>query len=385
MGTKVTADKRVKKTYCCYVAIRNANVIFNLRRILMDSGAKRWLFIVIPIIAYSLNLFLIMKDNAFWCEDPDYLSYAKDMSNSVALTILFFVSYYLSYYFPSLFDKWINIGIISPFKLELAKGCNGTRHPNGKGAVCSQILNGIKRVLLFFLKWLLLPIVGTALGVGFAMAAANGNAPIWTNALGTFSKLYYYAYLSLTWYLSLSVLVMALIGGFVIFWSLKAKVIEFKLFDYNHNLSIVYAVDVLLCTFSYGLLYIVGSFIFILTDNKWGKADTNIQSVFSEDIPALILIVVILVLVAVAYVPLQELMNFMRGAKIELVNEYNKRIEEADGEKKEQLVQRRNQIIETPLILTSISNRIMLTSSIVIPLVGVILQAIPVIGPLFNS
>lgn len=313
MKEKITAEEKVKKRYRGYIIFRTTNLVYNLRRQLIDSGIKRWLFIVIPIIVYSLNLFLIMKDNAFW-NDSLHLDYARDMSNSVALTILYFVSYYLSYYFPLLFDKWINVGISKTFKFEMVK-YNEKKEKQDK----------MHRLKIFVETVFFLCI---ALGLGFVfleIAAENEN--IWINSLGTFSKIYYCLYLGITWYQSLSVLAMALIAGNVIFWSLRTGVIEFKIDDYNYNLSIVYAVDVLLCTFSYGLIYIVGSFIFVFNDRRVASPNIDIHNAFSEDIPALILVAVILIIVAIAYVPLQELINFMRSTKTELLKKYNKQIE----------------------------------------------------------
>ena len=57
--------------------------------------------------------------------------------------------------------------------------------------------------------------------------------------------------------------------------------------------------------------------------------------------------------------------------------EYNQKIEETvDKEEKDLLIERRNYVMEQPLILTSASNKIMLVLSVGVPLVGVILQGI---------
>lgn len=67
----------------------------------------------------------------------------------------------------------------------------------------------------------------------------------------------------------------------------------------------------------------------------------------------------------------------MKRQKIKLILEYNQKIEETvDKEEKDLLIERRNYVMEQPLILTLASNKIMLVLSVGVPLVGVILQGI---------
>ena len=135
----------------------------------------------------------------------------------------------------------------------------------------------------------------------------------------------------------------------------------------------------LLCTFSYGLFYIGGSILFIFNDKV--AAEQEVYNTFSDDIPALCLVITVLLLVVIAYIPLQELINFMKRNKKELILYYENQIKDAPSEEeKEGLIQKRNTIIDKPVISTTISNKLTIFASIFVPLIGVIFQGIELFG-----
>ena len=89
----------------------------------------------------------------------------------------------------------------------------------------------------------------------------------------------------------------------------------------------------------------------------------------------------VLLIVVIAYIPLQELINFMRRQKNELILYYENQIEGAISEKeKETLIKKRNTIIDKPVISTTISNKLTIFVSIFVPLIGVVFQGIELFG-----
>ena len=95
----------LKKYFAYFEIIRRANMVYFLHRKLDGNVVKRWIFIAIPIIFYAVNIYNIILQDVF-LNKCIKLSFVKDLSNSLVLTVLFFVSYFLSYYFPSLFLRW---------------------------------------------------------------------------------------------------------------------------------------------------------------------------------------------------------------------------------------------------------------------------------------
>ena len=353
-GHFVMQKKDLLKIYfTLFEIIRKANIVCVLREKLEGSVIKRWLFISIPIFFYAVNIYIIISQDAFWNKCIK-LSFVKDMSNSLVLTVLFFISYFLSYYFPSLFSRWKENGISKEYlnSLEI--------HP--------------KRWMVMLVGLILLGI-GILSGWSFSNTAMKNGLKIWTNHLDTFGVVMYSIFLGITWYNSLLVLGMALIGGFAIFWTIRKEKLVYNLLEFDKNLSIINALNMLLCTFSYGLFYIGGSILFIFNDKVAAKEE--VYNTFSDDVAALCLVVSVLLIVVIAYIPLQEVISFMRRKKKELILHYERQIDDTIFEnEKESLIKKRNAIIDKPLISTTVSNKLMIIASIIVPLIGVIFQGI---------
>lgn len=203
-----------------------------------------------------------MMENAFWNEKIG-MPYVKDVSNSFGLSVLYFLSYFLSYYFPSLFDKWV--------KREVEM--DEEKREEKEEAVFSPDVSKKASVGL----GIFLFVLGVGIGFWFCHTAMKNGDKIWINHLSYMGKLYYCLFLGLTWYHSLSALAMALMASGIIFWCIKEGKLVYEREDYNRNVSIVDAVNVVICIFSYGIFYIV------------------------------------------VYIPLQELINFMKREKDSLL------------------------------------------------------------------
>ena len=213
------------------------------------------------------------------------------------------------------------------------------------------------------------------MGYGF-YSTARSNPGIWSHNLGFMARVYYTLFLGVTWYHSLSILGMALSCGAIIYWCIKSEYIRYNKEDYNKNLSITKALDILIVIFSYGLFYIVCSVLFILNDKIAANPPINVVNAFANDANALMLIVVVFLIVVLAYIPLHTLMNFMHDKKKELINQLNSEIQRADQEEKSQLVKERNDIIAQGAVSTTFFNKMILILSVVLPLIAVIFQGI---------
>lgn len=186
-------------------------------------------------------------------------------------------------------------------------------------------------------------------------------------------------FLTLTWYQSLSVLVMLFASNFTIYRFLKNDKIIYCEEDYNQNKSIRKISDILINNFSYGIFYIGGTVIFILTDNFMYQIN-DIKNAFTNEFIALGVIVFVLLVVAAAYIPLQRLISFMKNKKGILLSELKGKYEKANSmEEKEIILKYRNEIASQGIFYTSNTNKLVIFSSVVIPLIGIILQILQMI------
>ena len=342
----------------CFQTFRKINIATFLYKKLSNSLFRKWLYYIIPIVVFSVNLFCMVHNKVLYSSEDEF-TYLNDLSNSVCLTILYFLSYFLSGYYPAKLDEFINKGTDERFFRDMADYSKNKRTS----------------------FWVLLLIgavtfcIGFAAGYSFYDVAKYNASAYWIHSLDNFGRLYYCMFLGLTWYHSLSLLGMALTSGFIVY-----KIIEYEHLNYiednfNKNISIMTAMDIVLSTFSYGLFYIIGSFLFIFNDRLAERY--NVYNTFHEDIPSLILVLVISLIVIFAYLPLQELFSFLKKKKGILIDGLDQKItEEKIPEKKTELILKRDELIKQNLIYTTITNKVIFLLSVVIPSIGVVFQGI---------
>lgn len=350
-------EKHIEKWIARFQVSRKVNLSAFFYRAASDSLGMKWLYIVVPLVIYTLNLLLMMKSGVLYSSENNY-AYINDTSNSLGLSLLYFISYFVSAYFPEKFDEWIDNGIEKEYfekKIE-----------------CIIKPNEYTWKVCFFA--IVLVVFSYLSGYLFYYNAAKNENMFWIRNLSAFGRLYYRVFLALTWYHSLSLLGMALSAGFSIYWSIKAKKIIYIEKDFNKNISIIKMVDILISIFSYGVFYIIVSVLFILSD-RISKIRFGIYNTFSRDEASFLLILCVLSIVALVYVPLQELIRFMKLEKDKLIQELNAEIENAQVlQEKRDLIEKRNNIITDGLIYTSFTNKLVIMLSIIVPLAGVILQ-----------
>lgn len=341
-----------------FQTFRKINLAACLHKRASKSLLNEWLYFVIPVVFFSGNI-LIMIINEVLYSNEDLFTYCNDLSNSLCLSFLFFLSYFLSGYFPFKFDEFIRNGINADYFNEL-----------------SAAFKALKKSK-FFLVLIGVVVFVIAFKAGYAfynVAEVNANV-YWIYNLSDFGRVYYSIFLAVTWYHSLSLLGMALSGGFLIYRVVKDKRLIYEEKFFNKNQSILNAIDIVISTFSHGLFYILGAVVIILNDKiavKYG-----IYNTFHNDIAAFILIFIILILVIVAYIPLQELMRFLKKQKDYLLLDMDKMIsKEKSWDRKHEMIEERNKLLGQKLIVTSVVNKVIVILSVLVPLVGVIFQGI---------
>lgn len=350
--------KNVSNLIYWFQTFRKINIAALLYKKMSKSLLSKWLYYTIPIIVFSVNLFCLVNKEVLYSPHNEF-TYFNDLSNSLCLTLLHFLSYFLSGYYPSKLDEFVEKGINKDFFAEMAY----------------YSMDKKKSTFLLLLMSMALLFIGLAAGYSFYHVAESNAQAYWIHNLDYFGRLYYCFFLGITWYHSLSLLGMALTSGFIVY-----KIIEYKQLiyiddEFNKNTSIMTAIDIVLSTFSYGLFYIIGSFLFIFNDRL--AEQYGVYNTFHEDIPSIILVLVVILLVILAYLPLQELFLFMKKKKDYFISDLdNKILIEKVPEKKKELISKRNNLIKQNLIYTTITNKIIFILSVIIPAIGVTFQGI---------
>ena len=351
--------KYVSNLIYMFQTFRKVNIATYLYNKSSKSLLHRWFYYVIPIFVFALNILNLVRNEVLY-SPPNEFTYFNDLSNSLCLTLLYFLSYFLSGYYPLKFDEFIRKGIDRNFFYNMSKYSKSKK----------------KSFLLLVIVGCILFGIGVLAGYSFYRVAEANERAYWIFNLDFIGRAYYCLFLGVTWYHSLSLLGMALTSGFVVYTTIKCNNIIYVDDDFNRNFSVMSATDIVISTFSYGIFYIIGSFLFIFND-KLSAERYKVYNTFHEDIPSLLLIFIISLLVIWAYLPLQELFLFMKKKKDCLINNLNKMIiNEKIPERKDELISKRNDLIKQNLIYTTITNKIIFLLSVFIPSVGVILQGI---------
>ncbi|MCM1187278.1 MAG: hypothetical protein NC251_12275 [Lachnoclostridium sp.] len=348
--------KTISNLIYWFHTFRKTNVATKLCSRSSKSLSHKYLYCVIPVIVFSINIFNLICSGGLYTP-LDKFTYFNDLSNSLGLTLLYFLSYFLSGYYPIKLEEFIEKGMDKELFDEMAKASK-KKYP-----------------LLLIIIGLVLFGIAVAAGYFFYDAAKSNNCAYWIHSLDDFGRIYYCLFLGVTWYQSLSLLGMALLSGFIVYKTVEYGHLVYVEEDFNKNISILSAVNIVVTTFSYGLFYIIGSFLFIFNDKEAGKY--QVYNIFYDDMSSLILILIVTSLVFMAFLPLQELFSFMKKKKDCLIADLNDKIvKEAIFEKREALISKRNDIIKQNVIYTTATNKIIFILSVLIPSIGVIFQGV---------
>lgn len=346
----------------------HANVAYNVKKITHYNLLCKWLYLIFPMLITSFNILVMIRNNILWNFENE-CTYLLDVSNSIGLTFLFFISYFLSGVYTEIFYKTIEDATTrDEFKLHDAE--------------CSKL-----KIIAYILAFILL-VLGYVLGYSF-VRAAKVNGLYWVQQLDKNDPqgmLFYTFYLTLTWQQSLCLLVQAASGILVLYGVIKNKLIIYYECLYKNNISIIRIYNMIMYNISYSLFYIGGSVLFIINDNI-RKILYHTNSTFANPTYAVILLMIVFSLALFAFIPLYELKNYMNIQKnnyIEfLVNKLKIRSNSCftsgsipNVDQKITLKKELDEVIMSSPILITFTSRIALAISTITPIIGIIIQII---------
>lgn len=300
-----------------------------------------------------------MQDGVFW--EKGKFCYLQDFTNSIGLTLLYFLSYFLSAFYTRKAVECFQ-GILKEELLD---------HTDKKLAGESKkirIYSKICGAVLF--------ITGTLVGYLFFRMAGQNPEAFWIVNLSLHGKIIYCVLLGLTWYHSFDLLGLVYIVGYIIFWSLKGERIEYKTHYFSKNTSVMKVAEILFIDFSYGLFYIGVAVLAIINDKCVAvRINGNIRNALWYSPVALGLMCLVLLAVLLAYIPVKEFVAYMKEQKNTLLMDLDKQIScTKDEAEKRILMKKRDEIINAPIIYSSWTSKLILILSVVIPAIGVIAQ-----------
>lgn len=375
----MNSEEKMYKSIRAYKMFNRANIVCVLSKKQGESIFKQYIFTIIPFIFCLVDWLIMHFSKTLYNSNEKTYAFIDDLSDSFGLTILFLVSYFLSGYYQRKVNDFLKYGIDKKWKDDIKKQRYGT-YGKISGIIC-----------LF---------IGLLIGTMFFISKVKNNDINWLREINAFAKLYHGLLIGVTWYNSLTILGMATAAGLIVYWSIKSGNLHYVENLYNKNISIIKAFDILACTLSYGFFYIIGSVLIILNDYIAEEYDIN--GVFSSFLPAVLLITFIFFIVVLEIIPLIRLWAYMKEKKIERIKFLNDNIEQIDMFTANGYSNRLSYKIKNIKIMKKIKyrdkmyteleeischgvfndiikSRILMFSSFIIPLTGVVIQAINVL------
>lgn len=379
-------NRAIKRFEIC----QSSNIITTLTGKVKESVLLRWLIACILIGACLFDWFIMMRAGVLYDNSKPSLigicldvlidkgtinkkyTFINDVSNSISLTVLYLVSYFASIYYPGQVKEFIELGLekIEP----------GTEQQQES---IRKKYNSLYDKVFLAIGGILGIIFGSCF---FFKVVENGANVWWLSELCDFYIIYHWLFLCAIWYISITLLIMAYNAAQILHWSIISRKINYIDDDYNKNISIIKAYDTLVSTFSVGMFYVIGSILIVFNDQYAKKY--NVKNTFSDEVNIMILIAVIIAVIVFLCIPLKTLFEYMKEKKNDRIIYLNNKIEKINNKKgrnyldginkKKELINERNNILENGLLTTSFNNKIVLVSSVLIPLIGIIIQAINV-------
>lgn len=374
-------SKCVNNMVVAFQIFRDINIACWLRKLTRNSYGYRMIYLSLPWVLQFINFLNMIRCNVLYSKDVPVFSYGRDVSNSVVLTGLLFISYYLSGYYTGKADEILNRDDGLYIKRHYISRVDELSFPlktqKWWKAFWSVSLAGIS-------IWLS--------NIFFGMARMNGENAYWIAHLDQIGTFWYHIVLIFTWYISLCFLATVIITSLCIYLILADEALIIPKAHPNQSFGILRVTSILVNSSSYGIFYIGGAAVFIINDKLTYK-QFGINNMFNKDLPSLIVFAVIMLFVILQFVPLQLMYEKLKNIKNSrliaidkaLEEKYAKREQCFDDEKGCYSIEKvyndveplkiiRKELLEERTLYFSFSNKIMVTASVVIPLIGVILQ-----------
>lgn len=358
---KTKMNARIGIALVGFSAFRDANPVIALRSRTTRSIAARWIYFSLPWMLHAVNFMFVIACGAFVSPPggPKVFSYMRDVSNSVVLTGLLFLTYYLSGYYAERFEEIIE------------------HHIRPESIAKEQVLEYERqsRYWLCMVVFTLFALGCIAASGFYSTVKSNDNLAYWIVHLNQPGRICYCIILSATWYLSLSFLGMVIFAAYAIYWMLRAKAVEIPEFDPNGFHAVRKITSLLLNSFSYGIFYIGGAVVFIVNDHLTLR-EFGIKNAFSNNIVSLCTIAIIFALVLFVFVPVEQLYTDLKANKEARMRALDDQILKADDDRRDKLIDERQRLAGGRTLAFSFSNKLVVWASILIPIVGVVLQLI---------
>lgn len=166
-----------------FQTFRKVNIAVYLYEKTFQSLLWEWLYYVIPIMVFSGNILMLICNKVLYSPSNEF-TYFNDLSNSLCLTLLYFLSYFLSGYYPLKFDEFIRKGINKETIKEIAE----------------YTLHRKKSNKLLILIGFILFCIGFGAGYSFYSVAKSNSTAYWIYHLDIYGRVYYCLFLGITWY-----------------------------------------------------------------------------------------------------------------------------------------------------------------------------------------
>ena len=185
---------------------RDINIACWLRKLTRNSYEYRMIYLSLPWVLQFINFLNMIRCNVLYSKDVPVFSYGRDVSNSVVLTGLLFISYYLSGYYTGKADEILNRDDGLYIKRHYISRVDELSFPlktqKWWKAFWSVSLAGIS-------IWLS--------NIFFGMARMNGENAYWIAHLDQIGTFWYHIVLIFTWYISLCFLATVIITSLCIY------------------------------------------------------------------------------------------------------------------------------------------------------------------------
>lgn len=309
----------------------------------------QWVYAIFPFLITALLLIMMEAEGVLIMREKEF-SFLKDTSNSICMTCIFILSYFLGSQIPMWLKKSID---------KLKKYVSNE----------TDVIELQQKITSFIRMGIIVLMVGLFAGVPFMLKAMQ-NEGCWMAQLSILAKFIYGIYLALEWYCSLCLLLYVLVGCYAI-KKLQASV-DFGLEKNNYIEVKKDFQDIGRCLgtiISYAILYVIGAFIIIINDNV--NKIYGVEMMFYNN-PIASITLVFLMLIGFAFVALPAI-EFSRVVKREKYKELE-RIEKANLNINEKIIIRKQIEDISGFIFESTISKLSLLLSIVGPIATLVFK-----------
>lgn len=301
MRTKL--NKYIQIALYCFYGICYSHPLVIIRKKYNHIFLIRLIYLVTPIVILLLNLSFIFEINIFFSH-PEYLAFSIDLSNSMILPVLFLLSYYAINYYMDIFHETLEVCIYDmDIKKELEKAKNQKNEPFIAYLLIFSFLFFINfKIAEYFYQFVKL------------------QPTYWEYQLHTQSPFYsdfFILTLTIAWYNSFCLLAMIMFCSYIFYHIIKEKYFFYHEALFNTNPSVIKIFSLLILNFLFGFFYILSAILIILVD-VYVKKQFQVDVFFTNKFSILALILLVFFLSFFAYIPIRELITFMKIHRSEL-------------------------------------------------------------------